>query len=55
MEKLCNVVICLTGLGASQVANSIPENTTPQEVLKVVVQIVILIATLIGLFKKKSK
>lgn len=57
METVKNFLIGGTGVAGVELASNIdpPGSTDTPEIIKVLIQIVIGIATLIGLFKKKRK
>lgn len=51
MQKINSVILATSAIAGSEIANQVPID----EVLKIVVQIVIGIATLIKLFRKPNK
>lgn len=57
MNPATNVIIGGSGLGVSEVASNIeiPTSAETSEIIKVVVQVIIAVATLLGLFKRKPK
>ena len=57
MNNLANITIGSTGLASAEVVNSIelPTSGETSEIIKVVVQVIIAVATLLGLLKKKPK
>jgi hypothetical protein len=56
MQTLHKLAVGLTGLTTSEAVTHIqpPEGTDFSEIIKILVQVVIGVATLIGLFKKKT-
>lgn len=54
MERILNSVIGAAGIGATQIVNTIPTPDQWTEIAKLVVQVVIAIATLWGIFKPKT-
>ena len=56
INKIANIGIGSASVGAIEVVQNVdvPQSTNHEETLKVILQLIITIATLVGLFKKKT-
>jgi len=53
--KMLNMVKGVSGLGLVQLTDIVPTGDNLTEIAKILIQIIIAVATLISLFKKKRK
>jgi hypothetical protein len=56
MDSGKNLIVGISGVGGVELASviDIPTSTDASEIIKLIIQVVIGVATLIGLFKKKT-
>ena len=56
INKIANIGIGSASVGALEVVQNVdvPQSANQEETLKVILQLIITIATLVGLFKKKA-